>query len=205
MTTRWRQFLFWWSGWLPLRTIMAGADTERRSDALMASDHLTPLFERYYVGSCFGYTVYLHHYLRSDPDAAPHNHPWPWALVIPLAGGYWERRPLRISEAGLVLRDTWRRPFKPYVLTENTYHRVIAKPFLTNWSLFIHTQRSGQGWGFLRQFPLRHGTANSDVNAWKTPQAVWFEKAIDGTSSEALGCPWHTTVPKGRDCGRAAP
>lgn len=31
---------------------------------------------------------YLHHYLRSDPRSRPARPSWPWAVALPLAGGY---------------------------------------------------------------------------------------------------------------------
>lgn len=109
-----------------------------------------PLFERYKVfltkkaAGC-----YLHHYLRSDPDRGPHNHPWDWAIAIPLVGGYIEERLDGFTVLGMRIKRVWRRPFVPYFLFARDYHRIIIAG-QTSWSLFIHGPRT-KSWGFLRQ------------------------------------------------------
>lgn len=186
----WRNALFYVSGFLPLRIVMAGPEGGNRN----LPQHETPLFERYKLGALGRTTWLLHHYLRSDPDAAPHNHPWRWAIVIPLAGGYWERRPDGFDTSGAVFTDRWRRPFVPYILRDSTFHRVICRPYLTNWSLFIHGPRTA-GWGFLRNFDLK----------FESTSLVYFDPAIDRTSSKALGRDWAKGAARGRDTERAAP
>jgi len=51
-----------------------------------------PYLERYYVflkdRKRFPFNVFLHHFLRSDPDDV-HDHPWGYFTII-LKGGYWE-------------------------------------------------------------------------------------------------------------------
>lgn len=189
--TRWRRFLYWASGKCPVRVVMAPAEgvRNRRHAEPM------PLFERYLAGRGFGLTAFLHHYLRSDPDGDVHNHPWRWAIVMPLAAGYWERRPARIGRNGIEFRDRWRRPFVPYLLRETDFHRLILPPGRTNWSLFIHGPRT-QGWGF-----LRHAFGGDPGR----PQAIYFDPMIDRTSSAALGREWSELAKRGNQIERAAP
>src|SRR5260370_32406267 len=83
--SRWRRFLHHWAGRLP--TVIYDAEISENDPAR------APLFERSHVFTArlplLGeVTLYLHHYLRSDPDRGPHDHPWPWAIALPLAGGY---------------------------------------------------------------------------------------------------------------------
>jgi hypothetical protein len=48
------------------------------------------------------FNTYYHHVLRSDEDAALHDHPW-WNFSIVLEGGYWEH----CIDAGGVHKKTW--------------------------------------------------------------------------------------------------
>ena len=73
-----------------------------------------PLFERYLVCRLpGGGAVYLHHYLRADPDRGPHDHPWNWAIALPLAGGYVEERMAGWGFFGPTLKAHARRPGRP--------------------------------------------------------------------------------------------
>ena len=117
-----------------------------------------PLFERYLLGrpprlGQRGWSaIYLHHYLRSDPDNSVHDHPWDWGLAIPLAGGYDELRLAGFDADGPRLVTRRRRAGVPYRLTGTDFHRVVLHG-PTSWSLFIHGPLT-KGWGFLRQARL---------------------------------------------------
>lgn len=57
-----------------------------------------PYLQRYYVAGWNPSTrldapsVYLHHFVASDPDDAVHSHPWAWSASLILVGGYRETR-----------------------------------------------------------------------------------------------------------------
>lgn len=167
--TAWRRALHRWAGNLPTKIIEHDG---------------APLFERSVVfhgrlpvvGEV---TVYLHHYLVSDPDRGLHDHPWLWALALPLAAGYREERLLSI---GRTLRKVIRRrrPFMPYRLTGHDFHRVVLGE-RTSWSLFITGANGAKQWGFLRDVSVE---ADSHGSVTYTPfisdtgsHTAWWEKA----------------------------
>ena len=63
-----------------------------RKRVIMDRTENEPYLERYYVlfkeRVTFPYNVFLHKFLKSDPDEV-HDHPWNYATLI-LKGGYWE-------------------------------------------------------------------------------------------------------------------
>jgi hypothetical protein len=93
------KLLFWLSGHLSCRII---------------SDGEQPYLERYYLLTLFGVRVYLHRFVASDPDRGTHDHPWPWAFSLILAGWYYEETAYGVS----IVR--WFN-----ALTGSTFHRVI--------------------------------------------------------------------------------
>lgn len=114
-----------------------------------------PLFERYFLFCIPGHVyAYLHHYLRCDPDRGHHDHPWRWALAMPLCGGYVESRldwwPFRDEDETILYWPFFkkRRPFRPYTLTYRDFHRVHIGKNKTNWSFFIHSPWC-KPWGFM--------------------------------------------------------
>lgn len=180
--TAWRRLLHAWAGRLPTRII-------HHDD--------TPLFERSVVWNgrvpLLGeVTVYLHHYLMSDPDRGLHDHPWPWAVSIPLAGGYVEERLLSV---GVGLRKAFRRraPFRPYRLTGHDFHRVILGA-ATSWSLFVTGPNRFKEWGFLRSVG-RPSYADPMTYTSYTPY-------LDDSGSHTA---WWRTAPLGRSLKRALP
>lgn len=189
--TWWRRTLHRWAGRLPTRIIWA----ERSEDDASAA----PLFER---GHLFTLrlpllgevTCYLHHYLRSDPDAGLHDHPWPWAVALPLAGGYREQRltGLPLGQLGIVTRR--RPPFLPYRLDGHDFHRVVVAAGRTSWSLFFVGRARAKPWGFLRPVALAAGPHPCD--------AVYYAAFSneDGSHIE-----WWRTAPLGSALDRAAP
>ncbi len=142
-----RRLLYRWAGRLPGRIIHAEvSDTDRTQ---------VPLFERYYVGQLFGWTIYLHHYLRPDPDRGLHDHPWSRAIAIPLAGGYHEARLQGFQRFGRNILLHRRRPFVPYRLSGSDFHRIqmFIGDAASSWSLFAHRLYC-KSWGFLRDVSL---------------------------------------------------
>jgi hypothetical protein len=153
-----------------------------------------PLFRRYFLfhgklpkalGSLevFGY---LHHYLRSDPDRGPHDHPWEWAVALPLTGGYVEDRMRGFGPDGPTTVRIERAPGVAYGLTGADFHRVLIEAGATSWSLFLHGPKA-KAWGFLRpvedpaiagafRYVLGSGPASGDLDA------EWWLRAKPGVA-----------------------
>lgn len=99
-----------------------------------------PLFVRYYIkrqppgdGPTHTIGIYLHNFLRSDPDV-PHSHPWKWAVVFVVKGGYVEER---VSAFDGTIQRRRVRPGSIVLLTAKTRHRVVLEPGKQSWSLAI--------------------------------------------------------------------
>jgi hypothetical protein len=183
--SRLRRFLHRWAGSLP--TVIYYAEISE-SDPARA-----PLFERSHVFTARlpllgAVTLYLHHYLRSDPDRGPHDHPWPWAIALPLAGGYHEDRVIGLRQGALAVTRRRRLPLLPYRLTGFDFHKVVIKDDRTSWSLFLTGSNNFKAWGFLRPLP------DDDFGIFYAPR---YSK-----SSEAE---WWETAPLGWALKRAAP
>lgn len=168
-----RRVLYWISGFLPCRII--GSDGN-------------PYLERYYLLTALGVRVYLHRFLASDPDRGYHDHPWPWAISIVLAGWYWERRRGRAHAVRWV-----------NVLTGDTFHRVeLPAPPARQadgracvWTLFVHRAVDAKEWGFIRDV----GPAGMLYTPCSFPRA----------DRETLASTWFKQVQRGRQEPRRAP
>lgn len=174
------------SGRLLIRVVTAEVDGRE--------DRKGALFERYLVtrlrriGLGGGGAIYLHHYLRSDPDNSVHDHPWNWGIALPLVGGYDEVRLGGFDPDGPKLVSRRRRPGIPYRLTGADFHRVrLHGP--TAWSLFVHGPLT-KGWGFLRRARLGNGVV------------VRFDPPSDWDMDEMR---FWDTAQRGRDVVRAGP
>ena len=54
------------------------------------ADASGPYLERYYLTTLMGVRFYLHRFVASDPGRGLHDHPWPWAVSVVLAGFYFQ-------------------------------------------------------------------------------------------------------------------
>jgi hypothetical protein len=196
-----KYLLFWLSGFLPCRII---------------NEKDRPYLERYYLCTLFNVRYYLHRFVGSDPDRGVHDHPWPWAVSVVLAGWYWdERRGIEQNDIARALAEfngttgLVRRRVRWFNwLTGDTFHRVVLPNILRRkwvdgryvknaaqpcWTLFFHSTVKSKAWGFLR--PMEGHTSMF----W-----VPHNYPLDGTSdTDKPG--WWLTAPRGRDCeGRQA-
>lgn len=108
-----------------------------------------PYLERYFICRAFGWQVYLHHFVASDPDRGLHDHPWDRAISLVLAGGYTEVRRNSALDEQIKRRVG---PGRLNLLDGRTHHRVIISPGKTAWSLFMHGPYV-KPWGFYRREP----------------------------------------------------
>lgn len=156
-----RELLHRFAGSRPLRIQAADVGS---------GDAMAPLFERYFLFEIPGWVprfgggaVYLHHYLRSDPDRGVHDHPWDIALAWQLCAGYVEERFNGVSADGMRKAYRRRRPGLFYFLTGRDFHRVLVEGGApTSWSLFAHGPYR-KGWGFLQDEGVLH---------WRDPEPI---------------------------------
>jgi hypothetical protein len=136
--------------------------TERLPCRIIDGEQGEPYLERYYVLGLFGWHVYLHRFVDSDPDRGLHDHPWKRAVSLVLTGGYDELRFVTApSQADAIGRppdpEIIARPLSPgrfNLLRGTTYHRVLLRDGRPAWTLFAHGPRA-KGWGFLRDGEFR--------------------------------------------------
>jgi hypothetical protein len=106
----------------------------------------TPYLQRYYVAGwnpdrrIDAPSIYLHHFVASDPDDAVHSHPWAWSASLILVGGYRETRCL--PSGARIERDYL--PGEVNVILADDRHRIellegdcwtlfLAGPYLQPW------------------------------------------------------------------------
>jgi hypothetical protein len=136
---------------------------------IIDGEHGEPYLERYYLLGLFGWHVYLHRFVDSDPDRGLHDHPWGRAASLVLSGGYDEIRFADARMGGTVgataagqrdaghepaTRSRHIRPGRLNLLRGSDYHRVVLRDGRPAWTLFAHGPRS-KGWGFLRRGEYR--------------------------------------------------
>lgn len=121
------------------------------------------------------FNIYLHSFLRSDDDRAPHDHPWV-NLSILLTGSYLEHSP----GGWMKLRKPW-RPWAPWRLVfrrPTAVHRVELRRSTDGrempvWTLFL-TGPNVRPWGFLCPQGWRHSQE--------------FTNPADGGETVGRGC-----------------
>lgn len=122
-----------------------------RKRVIMDRESKEPYLERYYLflkdRKKFPFNVFLHKFLRSDPDDL-HDHPWPYATLI-LKGGYWEWIPT-FNESKEIIGEhkVWRGPGHFRTCKATSYHRIEVEPGVDCWTLFIPGPQQRE-WGFL--------------------------------------------------------
>lgn len=110
-----------------------------------------PYLERYYLflkdRKRFPFNVFLHHFLRSDPDDV-HDHPWSYFTLI-LRGGYWEWVP-QFNSLGQKVGEiaVWRKPGHFRFSRAASFHRIELDPDVDCWTLFCPGPQT-KDWGFI--------------------------------------------------------
>ena len=131
-----------------------------------------PYLERYHLLRLpFGYQVYLHRFVDSDPGRGLHNHPWKHALSLVLCGQYQETR-MSNARAGNRLQTRNMRAGRVNLISGDVFHRVNLAPGSECWSLFIHGPKA-KSWGFLQSQGYRDH--NDIVTQASNP--LWWKQA----------------------------
>lgn len=131
-----------------------------------------PYLERYHLMRLpFGYQVYLHRFVASDPGRGLHNHPWKRALSFVLCGVYEETRMLD-ARADNRLEKRWLRPGRCNYISGDVFHRINIPADSECWSLFIHAPKAGS-WGFLKQ----HEYHDHSEIVTQASNPMWWKQA----------------------------
>lgn len=124
-----------------------------RKRVIMDRQSSQPYLNRYYLflkdRKKFPFNVFLHQFLRSDPDDL-HDHPWPYATFI-IKGGYWEWVPTYNGVHGTISgeKKLWRGPGHFRTCSANSYHRIELEPGVDCWTIFMPGPQK-RDWGFLK-------------------------------------------------------
>ena len=131
-----------------------------------------PYLERYHLLRLpFGYRVYLHRFVASDPGRGLHNHPWRHALSLVLCGTYEETRMLN-AQAGNRLQRRQLRPGRLNLISGDVFHRINIADNSECWSLFVHAPKS-RSWGFIQQQEFR----DHDEVVAAASNPLWWKQA----------------------------
>jgi hypothetical protein len=145
-----------------------------------------PYLERYYLFGAFGWHVYLHRFVDSDPDRGLHDHPWNRAVSLVLSGGYNELRPSAEDPSVIATRQV--RPWRLNFLRGQDFHRVLLRDGRSAWTLFSHGPRV-KGWGFVENGEYRamakDGNDFRHRDWWKTAPSGRKMRNIRGSVQES--------------------
>lgn len=129
--------------------------------------------ERYHLMRLpFGYRVYLHRFVASDPGRGLHNHPWKHALSLLLCGSYRETRMLP-ADAGNALQQRELRPGNLNFISGDVFHRINLSPGSECWSLFVHAPKVSD-WGFLQS----RGYQDHNEVVTQASNPLWWKQAL---------------------------
>ena len=132
-----------------------------------------PYLERYHVMRLpFGYQVYLHRFVASDPGRGLHNHPWRHAISLVLCGAYQETR-MRNACADNRLQTRWLRPGRLNLISGEVFHRVNLPAGVECWSLFVHAPKA-KSWGFIQSRGYRDHSEIVDQSS----NPLWWKQAL---------------------------
>ncbi len=147
-----------------------------------------PYLERYHLFRLpFGYRVYLHRFVASDPGRGLHNHPWHRAMALVLSGRYQETSMTDAKhENTLIKRQVSAGSFN--WINGSIFHRINLPENSECWTLFIHSA-SAQSWGFLQR--EQHCYAFHDHNqvAQQRSNPCWWKTACRPMNSPQIRKP----------------
>jgi hypothetical protein len=109
----------------------------------------TPYLERYHLFRLpFGYQVYLHRFVASDPGRGLHNHPWNRAVSLVLSGHYEEIR-MANARGNHEVHTRYIGAGHLNWIDGSVFHRINLIDNAESWTLFVHSSKA-KTWGFLQ-------------------------------------------------------
>ena len=142
-----------------------------------------PYLERYHLLRLpFGYRVYLHRFVASDPGRGLHNHPWGRAMSLVLSGQYWETRMADARQENKIIKRQIKAGSFNWI-NGKIFHRINLAENSECWSLFIHSPNT-QRWGFLQQDQHRFAFHDHNQVVHQQSDPMWWK-----TANRPMDCP----------------
>ncbi len=142
-----------------------------------------PYLERYHLLNLpFGYRIYLHRFVASDPGRRLHNHPWNHAVSLVLSGKYEEIRMRSARHDNTVIKRQMGAGCLNWI-NGSIFHRINLAEGHECWTLFIHSPAI-QTWGFLHQDQHRYAFHDHNQVVQQTSNPLWWK-----TASRPFYCP----------------
>jgi hypothetical protein len=136
-----------------------------------------PYLERYHLLRLpFGYRIYLHRFVASDPGRGLHNHPWRHAISLLLCGTYQETRMLT-AESNHALQRRWLRAGHLNFISGDVYHRINIAAGAECWSLFLHASKT-RDWGFIQRHQTSHQYLDHNEVVTQPSNPLWWKQAL---------------------------
>jgi hypothetical protein len=136
----------------------------------------SPYLERYHLLKLpFGYQLYLHRFVASDPGRGLHNHPWNSALSMVLCGEYEE---VRMANAcnNHSIRARRLKAGRLNWINGSVFHRINLTGNNETWTLFLHGPKA-KSWGFLRNTHSRYAFHDHSQLLPQASNPLWWKTA----------------------------
>lgn len=153
-----------------------------RCRVINGPDH-KPYLERYHLFRLpFGYRVYLHRFVSSDPGRGLHNHPWNRAVSFVLSGKYEEIRMMDAQHGNAVIKRQVSAGNLNWI-NGSIFHRINLTENHECWTLFVHSPNA-QPWGFLQHEDRRFAFHDHNQVVQQASNPLWWR-----TASKPFYCP----------------
>lgn len=135
-----------------------------------------PYLERYHLLKLpFGYQVYLHRFVASDPGRGLHNHPWKAAVSLVLCGEYEEVR-MADGRDDHALKTRRIRAGHLNWINGSVFHRINLTGSNEVWTLFVHGPKA-KSWGFLQNQGNRYAFHDHNQLLLQESNPLWWKTA----------------------------
>ena len=139
---------------------------------IISDDKGVPFLYRYHILTLYkdGPSLYIHNFVKSDPDRGYHDHPWKYGLSFILCGGYDERIYNKNVASKYIThkRNMWTFNF---LNGQRDFHRVMVDEKKNAWTIFAHTSRA-KPWGMIsledKYVAMNSQISDQDSGWWKT-------------------------------------
>ena len=115
---------------MPIRIPSIARNHAPPGTSIVGVERMSPAFIKYHLDDGRS----LHRFVRSEPHANPHDHPWSFDTTI-LSGGYVEEVFTFDPDGGWRSALVERRPGSHHWIDARHIHRIVALPLGESWTL----------------------------------------------------------------------